>query len=191
LQGQFEKALESALSQAELLAAYEDDMHVALGANVADCEIALGRLSQAEARSREALAALGSAVHTVVNAGHVFDVLMLSLTLQERFEEAISVGRQARPLLEIEGSEVRLLEPLAICAAGQHRHVDAARIAGYVDEALSSTGEVRWPAVMARRKTLDAMLASASLPDVLRQHLQVERRLTRQQAFILALPDAD
>ena len=188
MQGRCEEALQCALKQAEH-GRHRDTgfAEVVLGSNVAGCEIALGRLHDAEARARAALATLRArGIHTPM-VGHVLEALSLTLALQGRHAEAIEAGRQAQGHLAQEGDDLRLLEPLALCAAGQQRFVDAARVAGHVDAAHARSGEVRWPAAAQRRAQLDAALAGALAAQDRARLLAEGARLSRDEAFELAV----
>jgi predicted ATPase len=190
-QGQPEAALQCALSQAELLA--QDGhwaMHVAWGANVADCELTLGRLPEAEAHAQQALQALDALQVDENVVGHVMDALVLALTLQRRGGEALPVARRAQRLLEREGDELRLLEPLALHATHDGRWTDAARTIGHVNAAMVRSGETRWPAAAARHAQLQRQLEAVLPAPQLREHLRAGAALSRQQAFELALGDA-
>jgi predicted ATPase/DNA-binding winged helix-turn-helix (wHTH) protein len=187
LQGRSAEALLCAQAQADLLALDGNwRMHVAWGANVADCELSLGRLERAEAlatRAVQALDALGIDENIV---GHVLDALMVALTLQGRDREAVQIGRRARRLLEREGDDLRLLDTLALNATTSGRWRDAAQLAGHVDAAMAGTGEARWPAAAQRRALLECRL-DARLTPTLKQHcLAAGSALTRDAAFALA-----
>jgi hypothetical protein len=165
----------------------DENQQQALGANVADCEIGLGRLEAAEVRSRRALATQTAGT---AGWGHVHDTLMVALTLQGRHGEAIEQGRLALDDLRRQGDETRLLETLALNAAMQGRVAEAATIAGFVDAEFTRTGEVRWPPTAERRARLDALLAAGlDQPDRARRQ-QAGARMTGEQAFALAFGDA-
>ncbi len=188
-QGRAEEALQCATAQAELLAqAGNWATHVATGANVADCELSLGRLARAEAlarRSLETLDALGIDENIV---GHVMDMLMIALTLQGRAPEALAVGRRALRLLQREGDELRLLDTLAHNATTLGRFVDAAQMAGHVEAALLATGEKRWPSAAARRQQLEQRLDAALTAAAKARHMVQGAALTREKVLELALP---
>jgi predicted ATPase/DNA-binding winged helix-turn-helix (wHTH) protein len=188
MQGQTASALRCAQAQGALLA--EDGnwrMHVAYGANVADCEIALGQLQQAEARSRQALQALDALGIDDNIVGHVMDALMVALTLQGRDQEAIEIGSRARRLLEREGDELRLLDTLALNATTGRHWSDAACIAGHVDAAMASSGESRWPSAARRRAQLDRLLDAALTPARQQQLMAAGAAMNCESVFALAL----
>ncbi len=191
LQGRFEEALECAQRQADLLV---QDVrwvaHVALGANVADCETALGRVDAAERRARSALDALDQQGIEDNLIGHVMDSLMVALTLQGRQAEAVALGRRARVPLAREGDDLRLLETLALNAALDGRAQDAALTIGHVDAAVARSGQLRWPAVAARRARLAHCLARSLPAARCEQLLAVGAALPRERAFALAFGDA-
>lgn len=190
MQGRPQEALRCARAQAELFA--QDGhwaTHVAWGANVADCELALGRLPQAEALARAALDALQALAVDENIVGHVWDMLMIALTLQGRSQEALDTGRRARRLLEREGDELRLLDTLALNALTTDRWAAAARVAGHADAAIALRGEFRWPAVAARRIRLQRGLEAAMSRSDLQRELATGARLSRDEALALALAD--
>ncbi len=188
-QGRAEEALQCAAAQAELLAqAGNWATHVATGANVADCELSLGRLARAETLARQSLETLDALGIDENIVGHVMDMLMVALTLQGRAPEALAVGRRALRLLQREGDELRLLDTLARNATTLGRFVDAAQVAGHVEAALSATGEKRWPSAAARRQQLEHRLDTELTAAAKARHMARGAALTREQALILALP---
>jgi tetratricopeptide (TPR) repeat protein len=189
-QGQPEAALQCALAQAELLAqAGHWAMHVAWGANVADCELTLGRLPEAEAHARQALQALDALQVDENVVGHVMDALVLALTLQRRGDEALPVARRAHRLLEREGDELRLLEPLALHPTHDGRWADATRTIGHIDAAMVCSGETRWPGAASGHKQLLRQFRVALPVPLLREYLREGAAMSRLQAFKLALGD--
>lgn len=192
MQGRTQEALHCALEQAELLA--QDGnwaMHVAWGANVADCETALGRPAEAERHAREALQALDALGIDENIVGHVMDALVVALTLQGRADEAVPVARRARRLLAREGDDLRLLEPLALGATYQGRWAVAAQLAGHVDAAMARSGESRWPSAQRRREQLQRRLDAALSPGEWREHRRAGAALARDAAFAQAFGEAD
>ncbi|MFL6662599.1 MAG: ATP-binding protein [Rhizobacter sp.] len=186
--GHEEQALHRALEQGELSALRDPVFTLRLtGVNVVDCEIALGRLADAEARARATLAALAEAGIDDSRIGAVHEGLALSLILQERIDEALPVAREAQRRLSADGDDLRLLEPLAWVAARRDRPEDAARLLGHVDAAMARLGLVRWPAAVARRTQLDALLAGALPAERLRALHTAGAGLTRRQAYALVL----
>jgi predicted ATPase/DNA-binding winged helix-turn-helix (wHTH) protein len=191
MQGRSEDALACAEAQARLLALDDNwRVHVAWGANVADCELSLGRAAQAQARAAAALAALDALGIAENIVGHVMDSQMVALTLLRRDHEAVQIGRRARRLLEREGDELRLLDTLALNATTGERWLDAARIAGHVDAAMAHSGESRWPSVAERREVLERRLDAALPPLLKQQALAAGASLSREAAFALAFGDA-
>ncbi len=191
LQDRVHEALACAQAQARLLAQADTWItHVAWGANVADCEMALGRLARAETLSRDALQALDAQGVDENIVGHVMDALMVALTLQGRSAEAIAIGRRARRLLAREGDDLRLVDTLALNATTDGRFAAAAQLAGHVDAAMALSGEQRWPSGEARRAVLHARLAQALPADELQSHRAIGAALSRERAFLLAFGDA-
>jgi predicted ATPase/DNA-binding winged helix-turn-helix (wHTH) protein len=161
-QGRSEEAL--ACSHEQVRIAHDAGLHNAaqqfLGDTVADCELALGHLVEAEAHCRSALYALQANGAPHQNVAHVVDTLARVLAAQGQHDEALATGRRALQMTRSEGFHFRLLEPLARCAAEQGRLRDAAWVTGYVDATYARHGEVRWPAVAAQRARLDEVLAA-------------------------------
>ena len=192
LQGLPQQALRCAEAQAELLAQEGSWItHVAWGANVADCELAMGNTHRAERLARAALDALEEQGVDENIVGHVLDVLMIALTLQGRQQEAIAVGRRARRLLDREGDDLRLLDTLAMNATTGARWVAAAQVAGHADAGVVQRGESRWPAGQARRAQLQARLVAALSPADLQACLKRGAGISRAQAFMLAFGDKE
>lgn len=191
LQGRTEEALACAREQAELLAqAGNWAMHVAWGANVADCETALGRPAQAEAHARAALQALDDLGIDENIVGHVMDALVVALVQLGRGDDALPVARRARRLLAREGDDLRLLEPLALAACGRGHWSVAARLIGHVDAAMALSGQTRWPSAAQRRAQLQQRLDQA-LPAAVQRELQrAGAVMARDEAFSLAFGDA-
>jgi predicted ATPase/DNA-binding winged helix-turn-helix (wHTH) protein len=187
-QGRAEEALQCASAQAELLAqAGNWATHVAVGANVADCELSLGRLEHAEALARRSLDALDAMGIDENLVGHVMDMLMVALALQGRADEALVVARRALRLLLREGDELRLLDTLALNATTGGHWADAARIAGHVEAAMAATGERRWPSAQRRRQQLERRLEAALGAEAMARHMAEGHALTREEAFQRAL----
>jgi predicted ATPase/DNA-binding winged helix-turn-helix (wHTH) protein len=192
LQGLPQQALRCAEAQAELLAQEGSWItHVAWGANVADCELALGNTQRAERLARAALDALEEQGIDENIVGHVMDVLMISLTLQGRQQEAVAVGRRARRLLDREGDDLRLLDTLAMNATTGARWLAAAQVAGHADACVVQRGESRWPAGQARRAQLQAKLLAELSSAELQVHLKRGADISRDQAFALAFGDKE
>ena len=162
-QGLLEESLAGALDAAGIAREAGDLQYeqVILGDSVADSELALGRLDAAEAHARGALDAIGTDPGADRFRAHVLDVLAQVLAVQGKHDEAIATAKRALRMSKFEGFHFRLLEPIALSAAGQGRARDAAWVTGYVDALYQQLGEVRWPAVVARRDRLDALLAEA------------------------------
>ena len=161
-QGRHAEALACSQEQARIAhdAGFFDAQQQCLGDQVADSELALGRLADAEVHCRSALSALQARGAPHRNVAHVVDTLARVLAALGQHEEALSTGRRALHLTRSEGFHFRLLEPLAASAAGQGRLRDAAWVTGHVDAAYARRGEVRWPAVAALRAHLNDVLVA-------------------------------
>jgi predicted ATPase/DNA-binding winged helix-turn-helix (wHTH) protein len=190
LQGRADEALACARQQAELLAqAGVWVMHVAWGANVADCEISLGRPAEAEAHARAALETLDGLGVDENIVGHVMDALVVALVQLGRGDEAMPVARRARRLLAREGDDLRLLEPLAAAAGARGQWDVAARLAGHADAAIAQSGETRWPSAVQRRTQLQEGLDRALPAAAQRELMRAGASMTREEAFAVALDD--
>jgi tetratricopeptide (TPR) repeat protein len=189
MQGRTEEALQCALKQAELTRQYDAAgfVHIVLGGNVAACELALGRVQQAEARARQALESLETSGAVVLGLGHLLQTLALALVMQGRHGEAAVMIRRAQRHLAREGDDLRLLETAALHAAGQGRMEDAARALGHAEAALRRNGEVRWPAVAARCEGLRVQLSSTLDADMLERLMVQGAALSRDESFNVAL----
>jgi tetratricopeptide (TPR) repeat protein len=182
--GREDEALQRALEQGQLSSARDPVFTLRLtGVNVVDCEIALGRLAEAESRARVTLRALAEASVDDSRVGAVHEGLALSLILQERIDEALPVAREAQRRLSADGDDLRLLEPLARVALRRGRPQEAVQILGHVDAEMDRRGLVRWPAAAARRHSLDAWLADALSAESLRALHAAGSRLSRAQAY--------
>jgi tetratricopeptide (TPR) repeat protein len=159
-QGRFEEALACSEEQARIAgdAGLLFVEQQCLGDTIADSELALGRLAAAEAHCRSSLHALQRMNASQRSVAHVLDTLARVLAVQGQHEEAIATGQRALQLTKNEGFHFRMLEPMALSAAGQGRLRDAAWVTGHVDASYAQRGEVRWPSVAAQRARLDALL---------------------------------
>ena len=156
-----EEGLDAVLVQAEHYrrAGLEDWAAIAEGANVASLETSLGRPHSAEARARQALATI-ERLGMAQEGGHVRLSLATALSDLGRYDEAVAEARAALPLLIGEGDEFRLLEPLALNAALQGRHADAARVLGFADARRAESGTLCMPTVQRLRARAYAIVAS-------------------------------
>ncbi|MCW5633583.1 MAG: winged helix-turn-helix domain-containing protein [Rubrivivax sp.] len=185
--GDDEAALRLALEQGELSARRDPVFTLRLtGVNVVDCEIALGRFAEAEARARAALQDLRAAGIDDGRTGGVYEGLALALVMQGLFDEALPVAREAQRRLAADGDDLRLLEPLAAIALHRGHPAVAVRVLGHVDAALAAQGLVRWPAA-ARRRAQTGSRVAAQLPAGDAEKLLGEgAALSRTQAYALA-----
>lgn len=182
------EALVCAREQAALLAQTGCwAMHVAWGANVADCETSLGRPAEAAAHARQALQALEAMGIDDNIVGHVMDALVVALVELGEVDEALRVARRARRLLEREGDELRLIEPLAQAAGVRGDWALAARLAGHADAGIVSRREQRWPSAQARWSRLQARLAEHLPSFRLRELAREGAAMSRDEAFGLVL----
>jgi tetratricopeptide (TPR) repeat protein len=183
-----QEALVCAREQAELLAQTGCwAMHVAWGANVADCETSLGRPAEAATHARQALQALDAMGIDDNIVGHVMDALVVALVELGQVEEALPFARRARRLLEREGDELRLIEPLAQAAGVRGDWAMAARLAGHADAGIASRREQRWPSAQARWRRLQSRLAEHLPAFSLRELAREGAAMTRDEAFGLML----
>ena len=148
--GRLQEALDSVVQQVALYreAGNEAAEMMAIG-NVAHCELCLGRLADAEAHSRAALARL-DAIGSPGHGGHIGCVLALTLVLQDKSREALEAAALAWPHLRAEGDEIRLLPVAALAAAQQGRLRQACRVMGCIAAVTARLDLVR-PARRVRR----------------------------------------
>ena len=157
-QGRPEEALAHAWRQFELTQASGAThvVHVVTGANVAYCELALGRVDVAEARARAALGALDADL----GAGHALDTWSMALAMQGKLDEALVIARRAHVDLNASGDAFMLLDGLAMIAAEQGRLRDAAITAARSDIEFEQRSFHRWPLSREWRRRASARLAA-------------------------------
>lgn len=182
--GRYEEAVASALALAEAAHSLTNvgGPQIAL-LNAANNELALGRVEQAEARARAALASLESSHAPPSAAGYGWGLLAACQARRGAWAEALATCRRARPALEIEGDDILLLPVLAQCAAGLGRATAAACIAGHLDAHRQRSGWVPEPAEAAERERLQAVLASALTPAALDTALACGATMARAAAM--------
>ncbi len=166
-QDRLEEALYHGRQQAELWMASGAirAAHLLEAAQVGYCELAMGRVDEAEQRSRKAIAAAGD---TDSGAGHALDTWMMCLALQGRHDEALAVGYRAYADLNAGGDEFMLLDGLAMIAAEQGRLRDAAITTVRSDAEFAARGFRRWPLSVEWRQRTDACLAAVPLEELAR-----------------------
>ncbi|MDQ2735449.1 MAG: hypothetical protein M3Y55_10765, partial [Pseudomonadota bacterium] len=164
-QGRPDEALAHAWQQVELIQASGSERSSALtrGANVAYCELAMGRADVAEARARVALSEVGPSDQ---HAGHALDTWMMCLGVQGRFDEALATGQRAYADLTASGDEFMMLDGLAMIAAEQGRLRDAAITAARSDAEFAARGFRRWPLSVEWRRRTDVRLAAVPVAEL-------------------------
>ena len=165
--GRLQEALDSVVQQAALYreAGNEAAEMMAIG-NVAHCELCLGRLADAEAHARTALARL-DAIGSPGHGGHIGWTLALALVLQDKSQEALAAAAAAWPHLRAEGDEIRLLPVAALAAAQQGRWRQACRVMGCIAAVSARLDLVRPPAEFGEDAALQRLLEG--VPDEQRE----------------------
>ncbi len=154
-------------------------------ANVTGAELQLGHTEIALEHAQAAIAQL-DAVGAGGVTGHLYINAMSALVLLERVDEALVAGRRAYAALLREGDELRVLTPLAACAALRGRSADAARICAFVDAEFARTGALRESGLSRVRDRVEALL-DAELDPGERDRLRAEGAAMRDvQVFKLA-----
>ena len=137
--------------------------------NVAYCELALGRIDEAQQRARAALAAVDGSDR---GAGHALDTWMMALASQGKFDEALAVGRRAHADLDASGDDFMLFDGFAWIAAGQRRFRDAAIALVGSDVEFAARKFFRWPLSEEWRRRAHALLTE--VPAVELAHWKLE-----------------
>ncbi len=156
-QGHWADALAAARRQVIISEAGGSELgrHYAMS-NVVAAEIALGQTEVALAHAQASIARL-DAIGGGAGAGHLWIGVLNAKVLLGDVEAALAAGRTAYALLLREGDELRVLVPLALCAAMQGRLADAVRILGFAESTRARDGaqpEVYWSSVKDRLHTL-------------------------------------
>lgn len=156
--------------------------------NVTTAEIRLGRTEAGLAHARAAIARLET-LGAAAGAGHLYLNVMNALFLLGRLDEGIAAGRTAHALLRNEGDQLRVLTPLALCAALQGRLADAARLFGLVQAARARDGvraDSFWEIC---REQLEALLADGLPPDEIARLRAEGAALREEHAFKIGFGD--
>jgi len=182
-----DQAIAYALRQVELaVKAGDPDARGVEGANVAYCELAMGRAKAAERRVRSVLDATRG---SDVGMGHALDNLAMALACQGKFDEALAIARRAFADLKPSGDEFMLLDGLAMIAAEQGRLHDAALIAGHADANLAERRFLRVPLSKKWRVRTEQLLAALPSSEVAQLQL-FGAAMPTQRAFEHAFGDA-
>ena len=167
--------------------------HAAVGApqiaqvNAANSELALGRVEEAEARTRAAIAALEPLTLPSSALGYARGLLAACEARRGDWLAALASSRLARPALEIEGDDLLLLPTLAFCAVGLGRADAAARIVGHLDTSRARIADLPEPAAAAERARLQLLLAAALDCAALEAAQAAGARMSRAEVFALGL----
>lgn len=138
--GRFDEALAAAQRQAAICLENGSELgRLYAMSNVVAAENQLGRHEAALAHARESIARL-EAIGGASGAGHLWLGAMSAELLLGRTAPALASGRIAYALLLREGDQLRTLWGLALCTARRGAPTDAARIVGYVEDALRRAG---------------------------------------------------
>ncbi len=188
--GKYEEALACAQRQVELSLEAGNLIGAHFGmSNITASELELGRTELALEHALASIAEL-ERIGAGAGAGHLYTNVLVALIELGRVDEALIAGRTAHALLLREGDEIRVMLPLALCAARQRRLADAARVYGYVDAELSRTGALVEAGRATVRGLLQPLLEQEFGADEFARLRAEGAKLSEEQAFRLAVGDA-
>lgn len=119
--------------------------------------------------------------------GFVQGVLVAAHTVRGDLNEALTMAREAAPLLRDHGALFWLFDHLALRAALAGRARDAALIAGYADAVHEKTGHPREPMGRQTVARLGALLNEALPQDEHAQLARLGAQVSEDQALTIAL----
>jgi tetratricopeptide (TPR) repeat protein len=177
--------LNSALAFARTAGAERELMSVLL--NLTDTKWAFGELDGTISDLRELVARMRQSQLPAYSVlGYMLGCLAGALTERGNLEEAISVIREAMPLLRDEGSYWRFLDHVALRVALVGNLDDAARLEGFCDAAFRAQGDEREPNEARLRARLLDLLHERLAPDALERLLAEGAKLSEEEACRLA-----
>jgi hypothetical protein len=186
---QYDKALACAQKQVALAREAGNMIGAHLGmSNVTASELELGRTELALEHALASIAELDR-LGAGAGAGHLYTSVLVALTELDRIDEALAAGRTAHALLLREGDEIRVMLPLALCAALQGRLADAARVFGFVDAELRRTGALVEAGRATVRERLRPLLEKGLGADECARLLADGAALSEEHAFRRAVGD--
>jgi len=170
------------------LQAGDDYTPIAVQGNLANICWALGDVDAAEASFRRQAGSIrASPMKTKRMLGWSLASLAGVLTERGDLDEAYAAGREALLLLMEDGSAWIFMDSFALLAALAGRHRDAARLAGYHENAWKRHRRTHHPTDARTAKRLLALLHERLLADELERLRAEGARLTEAEACALAL----
>ncbi len=187
--GEHDRAIESALRQAELYRGSGNEW----GEQLALCNVALYKCGLG--RFDEAIEQLGNVIQTLqrINAphgvGNALQHLAFAHALRGDRDEALASARVAMPHMQrIQDVAPTLLTVVLVHA--RHRAEDrAARLLGYVDQAFANSGRFLFPMMANIRDEIVARARAALGPVEFDRQMAAGAALTEEQALSLAFDE--
>ncbi|MGH6876316.1 MAG: hypothetical protein ACREHV_02940 [Rhizomicrobium sp.] len=157
-----------------------------VSANLVEATLEFGDADGAISAGRS-LAARLRETHNTDALGFVLGILTAALTVRGDLDEALTVAKEAAPLLHDHGMLFGLFDHLALRAGFAGRATDAALIAGYADGLYSASGRPREPIGRRAVERLSLFLREG-LPDgEIGRLAHLGAQLSEDQALTLAL----
>jgi predicted ATPase len=158
----------------------------AIAGNLMECALERNDIDAALEQGRALAARLHDGMHPDLQA-FVLGLLTSALVEHGEFDKALSVAREAAPLMRDEGILIRLLDHLALRAGLTDRLNDAARVFGYADSIYRASTQPREPILQRAADRLGEIL-DAAMPEVeIRQLGREGEKLSEDQVVALAL----
>jgi tetratricopeptide (TPR) repeat protein len=175
---------EKALRLCELVGA--DRSALVITCNLVETFLEVGDIDGAIAAGRDLAVRLRETSNSPL-LGSVLGILACALTAGGNLGEALTMAREAAPLLRDHGRLFWLFDHLALRAELVGRTRDAARIAGFADASYRTSGHPREPIGRRAVERLATLLREALPADEIAQLHREGTRLTEDQAISLAL----
>jgi len=184
--GQHERAIQSAMRQAELYRDSGNEWGVQLAmCNVATFECGRGRFDAAIELLGSVLAALRR-INAPHGIGNAMSMLALAHALRGDRDEALANARAATPHMQRMQDVAPTLLPIALVHA-RHRAEDrAAGLLGYVEHSFAIAGRIPFPMMVSMRDEIVARARAALGPAELDRQMAAGAALTEEQAVALA-----
>lgn len=163
-----------------------DRLAFAVAGNLMELALQMNDLDEAVTSGRRLAARFRDTTHSDV-LGFVLGILAGALVARGDVDEALTVAREAAPLLRDEGMLFWLFDHLALHAGLAGRTTDAARLAGYSDAVYRTHDHPREPIGRRAIERLTELLRDALSAAEISQLAREGALLTEQQALTLAL----
>lgn len=189
--GEYERAIESALRQAEL---YRDSGNE-WGEQLALCNVGLYECGRG--RFDAAIELLGSVVNVLrrINAphgvGNALQHLAIAHALRGDRDEALASARAATPHMQRTQDVAPNLLTVVLVHARHRAEHRAARLLGYVDQAFASSGRFLFPMMASMREEIVVRARAALGPVEFDRQMAAGAALTEEQALSLAFDEVD